>query len=889
MRGPTRLGVIMYGAAAGTIDLGDDPPLVIGNKDDEPRRPIQRAISWRWLTGTVLTGLTSIALMGAALMAALNNPNQFASLPDAFAQLTAGSSDIIFGEKGDRIRPHHEEVSSRQIIQVSTVTRQGERDFIKLRPFAKINATLTFKDDKYAKEVPPYDPMRIFADTSAPEPPSQAGGSTVAGPSDQLYGANVDGEVSVKVTPFPIDSPDLDPNAALQTAQVEQILRTATRPQIPQVADPMALGYTDTDFSSGSGDNLASGDSALGVRIVPENVSNIAKSDAGSGSGDSLEEDVIPVPAKTDLARLLKANGVAADDVDQIDNALAQLMDINHLQPDQKVRIAFATSAVPGQVAKPMRVSIYKDGVHQATVARADNNVFVRGDEPASLPAAFANKEVVTPSGGPPQLYDAVYETALEQQVPKSLVDRLIRIFAFDVDFQQRVAPGDSMEILQSLPDPADKDASAPEILYASLSLGSSVKRFYRFRTPDDGVVDYYDQNGKSAKKFLLRKPVPNGRLTSGFGYRRHPILGRMILHAGVDYAAPRGTPILAAGNGIIEKAGRSAGYGNLIVIKHTNGYETAYGHQSRFAKGIRPGVRVHQGQIIGYVGSTGLSTGPHVHFEIRINHQPVDPLRIRLPRGRVLQGEYLAEFERERHRIDALLDNGPQNTQKVAASTASLIDARPVSAHPTAVAAAAPGAGSDALTPATVLAYANVNAGEQLGNKVFDAVVKKTPVVLAPNIDPLHAWVNDPLPVSVHEPKQVKCLASAIYFEARGEPVRGQVAIAQVVLNRLKDPAFPDTICGVVYQNESVRNGCQFSFACDGLPETIDDQRAWADSKSLALKILNDKREMFLPGVGAATHYHADYVQPSWAHSMKRVDKIGSTIFYKTPDGGWS
>ena len=659
----------MYGTAAGTIDLGDDPPLVIGIKDDKRQTPVQRAISWRWLTGTVLTGLTSVALMGAALMAALNNPNQFASLPDAFAQLSANSADIVFGQKGDRIRPHHEEVSSRQIIQVSTVTRQGERDFIKLRPFAKINATLTFKQDALAKEVPPYDPMRIFADTSAPEPAQAAPGGTVAGASDQLYGANVDGEVSVKVGPFPIDSPDLDPSAALQTAQVEQIMRTVSRPPIPQVADPTALGYTETDYSAGSGDSVDSADSALGVRIVPENVSNIAKSDSSTGSGDGLEEDVIPVAAKTDLGKLLKDNGVSADDIDQIDNALAQFMDVDHLQPDQKVRVAFAASNVEGEVARPMRVSIYKDGVHQATVARADNNAFVRGDEPASLPEAFANAEPEAPSGGPPTLYNAVYETALEQQVPKPLVDRLVRIFAFDVDFQQRVAPGDSMEILHSMADPTDKDAGDPEILYASLSLGSTVKRFYRFRTPDDGIVDYYDEGGKSAKKFLIRKPVPVGRLTSGFGYRRHPILGRMILHAGVDYAAPRGTPILAAGNGIVEKAGRSSGYGNLIVVKHTNGYETAYGHQSRFAKGIAPGVRVHQGQVIGYVGSTGLSTGPHVHFEIRVNHQPVDPLRIRLPRGRVLQGEYMAAFERERQRIDALLDNAPQSTQKVAAA----------------------------------------------------------------------------------------------------------------------------------------------------------------------------------------------------------------------------
>ncbi len=666
MRGPTRLGVIMYGAAAGTIDLGDDPPLVIGRKDDKQQTPIQRAISWRWLTGTVLTGVTSIALMGAALMAALNNPNQFASLPDALSQFAADSSDIIFGQKGDRIRPHHEEVSSRQIIQVSTVTRQGERDFIKLKPFVEINATLTFKDDALAKQVPAYDPMSIFADTSAPDQPQAAPDGTVAGASDQLYGANVDGEVSVKVGPFPIDSPDLDPSAAFQTAQVEQIMRTVSQPAIPQVADPLALGYTDSDYSGGSGDSL---DSALGVRIVPENVSNIAKSDASSGTNDGLEEDVIPVAGNTDLGKLLKGNGVTADDTDQIDTALSQLMDVDHLQSGQKVRIAFAAAAVEGEVARPMRVSIYKDGVHQATVARADNNAFVRGDEPASLPEAFANTEPEMPVGGPPTLYNAVYETALEQQVPKPLVDQLVRIFAFDVDFQQRVAPGDSMEILHSTADATDKDAGDPEILYASLSLGSTVKRFYRFRTPDDGIVDYYDEDGKSAKKFLIRKPVPVGRLTSGFGYRRHPILGRMILHAGVDYAAPSGTPILAAGNGIIEKAGRSSGYGNLIVIKHTNGYETAYGHQSRFAPGMVPGARVHQGQVIGYVGSTGLSTGPHVHFEIRVNHQPVDPLRIRLPRGRVLQGEYLASFERERERIDALLNTGPQATQKVAAA----------------------------------------------------------------------------------------------------------------------------------------------------------------------------------------------------------------------------
>jgi murein DD-endopeptidase MepM/ murein hydrolase activator NlpD len=257
-----------------------------------------------------------------------------------------------------------------------------------------------------------------------------------------------------------------------------------------------------------------------------------------------------------------------------------------------------------------------------------------------------------------PKIYDALYQTALAQQVPKPLVDQLIRIFAYDVDFQARITPGDSLEVFHSLPDVSDADGGDAEILFASLSLNGVTKRYYRFRTADDGAVDYYDEEGKSAKKFLMRKPVSEARISSQFGYRRHPIVGGRILHTGVDYASPSGTPILAAGDGVIEKIGRSGGYGNLIVIKHTNGYETYYGHQSKFAKGMAAGARVHQGQIIGYVGSTGQSTGPHLHFEIRINNKPVDPLRIRLPQGRVLQDDLVAAFERERQRIDTLLGN---------------------------------------------------------------------------------------------------------------------------------------------------------------------------------------------------------------------------------------
>lgn len=197
--------------------------------------------------------------------------------------------------------------------------------------------------------------------------------------------------------------------------------------------------------------------------------------------------------------------------------------------------------------------------------------------------------------------------------------------------------------------------------------------------------------------------------------------------------------------------------------------------------------------------------------------------------------------------------------------------------------------AAAASAAPSAALAYADANAGEQATKKIFDAVIaKKNPVVLVPNIDPQHAWVNYALPASAHSPKELKCLATAIYFEARGEPVRGQIAVAQVVLNRLKNPAYPNTICSVVYQNKNIRNGCQFSFACDGIPDRITDRKAWAESQKLASKIVNDEHAMFLPDVGAATHYHASYVRPRWARAMKKVDRIGRHIFYKTVDGGW-
>jgi murein DD-endopeptidase MepM/ murein hydrolase activator NlpD len=245
------------------------------------------------------------------------------------------------------------------------------------------------------------------------------------------------------------------------------------------------------------------------------------------------------------------------------------------------------------------------------------------------------------------------------------VADELIQIFAYDLDYQRVVQPADTMEVLYELD--GDGDASG-DVVFASITTGSTTHKFYRF-TAEDGSLLYFDEEGVSANKFLIRNPVPNGRFRSAFGMRRHPILGYNRMHNGVDWSAPRGTPIIAAGNGTVTDARWNSGFGRWIRIEHANGYVTTYSHQTRFADGIAPGVEVRQGQVIGYVGSTGLSTGPHLHYEVLVNGRNVDPMGIRVAREETLSGQRLVDFERERNRIDELMERDRGATIRVAST----------------------------------------------------------------------------------------------------------------------------------------------------------------------------------------------------------------------------
>jgi len=221
----------------------------------------------------------------------------------------------------------------------------------------------------------------------------------------------------------------------------------------------------------------------------------------------------------------------------------------------------------------------------------------------------------------------------------------MVGLYSYEVDFQRDIQPGDSFEVMyQELKNDAGERVRFGDILYASMTLSGHEVRLYSY-VDGNGDTDFYNQKGESYRRALMRTPINGARLSSGYGKRKHPILGYTKMHKGIDFAAPRGTPIFAAGNGTIDKIGRNGGYGNYIRIRHNDSYETAYGHMKGFGQGLEQGLRFKPGDVIGYVGTTGRSTGPHLHYEILKNNAQVNPIRVKMPSGKTLEGKELKTF----------------------------------------------------------------------------------------------------------------------------------------------------------------------------------------------------------------------------------------------------
>jgi len=248
-----------------------------------------------------------------------------------------------------------------------------------------------------------------------------------------------------------------------------------------------------------------------------------------------------------------------------------------------------------------------------------------------------------------------LYSSAVAVNVEPNIIIEFARIYGFEVDFQRDIRKGDWFEILyEKFEDDNNKVRDTGKIIYASMFVNGEEINLYNFK--DNNDEEYYNIKGKSITKSLMKTPINGARLSSKFGMRKHPILGYNRMHRGTDFAAPSGTPIMASGSGTVTRARWCGGGGNCVKIKHNSTYETIYAHMKSFAKGIREGKKVRQGQVIGYVGSTGMSTGPHLHYEVVVNGKKVNSQRLKLPSGKVLKGKVREKFELERIKIDLKL-----------------------------------------------------------------------------------------------------------------------------------------------------------------------------------------------------------------------------------------
>ncbi|RWN65471.1 MAG: M23 family metallopeptidase [Mesorhizobium sp.] len=640
-------------------ELGNEPPLIADGRSGPPDR---REVSARWLSGTFLTGVTSSVLMGVALFAALDGRQQLATPPE-IAELIS----LARGDDSGEVAKTTRLVAPRQIakakdrrrMEVSMVTKVGDRDVIHTMPFVQIKMALAAAHTT-SRAYPPFNPMQVFGDDrddNAGQPATAAAG--------QIYGAKVESEMSLKTVDFPIETAAFDEKSDLSADEVEKVVREAGTGLSDGAVQVASLHYVDPQrFGDAFAESMAG---SYDVKIVPENVS-VSLRAAPDDQAPAFAEEIIPFTRDRDIVEAFADSGYTGEDATGMAEAIAKLLNATALKAGTVLRVGLE---IHGDAAKVVRTGIYDRAQHIVTIALDDHGQYVPAQEPEPNPellTAFDDSPAPVVRGNLPNVYDGIYRAAYSYGMSKAMTKRLIKLLASGVDFQSRLNPSDRIEVLFSQPDGDDQASDESELLYVSANFGGTTRNFYRFQM-QDGSTDYFDEDGRSAQQFLLRNPLPAGKFRSGFGARRHPILGYVRMHTGVDWSAAIGTPIIAAGNGVVEKAGWAGGYGKQIIIRHANGYETSYNHQSAFAKGIAPGVRVRQGQTIGFLGQTGLATGPHLHYELIVNGTKVDPMRVRLPVGKVLKGDDLVAFKRERGRIDDLLKQEDSDSLKVASA----------------------------------------------------------------------------------------------------------------------------------------------------------------------------------------------------------------------------
>ncbi|MCZ2328894.1 M23 family metallopeptidase [Bartonella sp. F02] len=649
-------------------DPGQDPALLVTRS-----LPDRRQVSIRWLAGTILTGVTSCILMGIALFTALDEQKLLGKTPQWFtwSHWSRKQDSNTNGYKGDRIAPTHARQSfdSKRQFELSVLQQKGDAKIVQTQKFQWIRMALA-EERPGQYTYPKFDALSIFADNAQNQMTQQKDTEHISG---HIYSAKVQTTIILRNRDFIVQQINFDGSDRLTEDDVQKELQSAGF-NLEKINDPLSILTLIDPLQLESLSSTSKLTDAPEVRIIQENVT-VSPQNHRIDLSKNYAEDIIPIQKEQRIWDALKKLNYTKEQMEQIDAALTAANDSELLAKGSLLRIGVITQQ--GEEDHLVRVSIYQGMRHILTIALNDENEFVESTEPEmsyALKAALQNgiPHSYISAAKLPTVYDAIYHAVLSHHMPQSISLSLIRLLATNIDMKSRITPTDQLEIFYAIPEQKNTEKNnknkntkarkqiayaKPEIRYVSATFGKVTYKYYLYQS-NDGSIDYYDSEGKSSKPFLLRKPIPNGVLGSPFGARKHPILGYVRMHTGVDWVAPKGSPIIAVGDGVVTRVGVAGGYGNHTEIRHANGYVSSYSHQSRYAPGIKPGVYVRQGQVIGYVGATGMATGPHCHFEIIVNGTKVDPMRIRFPDSKALTNQDLQAFLREKHNIDALINS---------------------------------------------------------------------------------------------------------------------------------------------------------------------------------------------------------------------------------------
>ncbi len=618
----------------------------------------------KWMLSTIFAGIFGIGAIGTVIYASMNTDKELGA-GDFTTQLRNISAKAMtplkpllvhrqtgprfIGTKGDRLIVTSKGLSARHIIHDTFSKKRDNRKYLIIKPYALMATSFATKSPDAQSAIPNFDPYKLYTN-AAPARRSNKGAK--AGPVANAMTKTFALPLLIGPSDDPYPLPD-------QIAHQLVAIAASDYFSADDEADRKTLN---------SPQNIAKNGARPGSQPTYKNTTVIAmQTGAPVIEQDDTQQYEKTVRSGDSMNTMLRAAGAEQWQSTQIIEAMNKIYAASSLQVGQKLRYVTAPKAADAGKSEPVEIALYSGKKHLVTVARNEAGDYVASTEPGKT--KFFGRTNSYPRRA--SLYQSFYHSGLMQKLPPQTIMKLLRIHAFDTDYKRTTQPGDNFEAFFDMREDKEQFENIPnELLFTSITINGLKRAFYRFRTPD-GRIDYYDRSGKNSKKFLIRKPVRGSRvrLSSGFGLRMHPILKRRKLHAGTDWAASIGTPILAAGSGTIEKAGMTRFNGNYIKIRHANGYKTSYSHMHKIAKGIVKGARVRQGQLIGQVGNTGRSTGPHLHYEVLINNRPVNAMTIPVPRGRVLKGYLLTKFKKERDRIDELMSRDPVTTKVASAN----------------------------------------------------------------------------------------------------------------------------------------------------------------------------------------------------------------------------